>query len=61
MRVVLQRSKNASVTVDDQITGAIDKGYVLLVGITHSDTIEDIQYVAKKLPIYVFGKTKKVR
>ena len=49
MRVVLQRSKNASVTVDDQITGAIDKGYVLLVGITHSDTIEDIQYVAKKI------------
>lgn len=49
MRVVLQRSKNASVTVDGQITGAIDKGYVLLVGITHSDTIEDIQYVAKKI------------
>lgn len=49
MRVVLQRSKNASVTVDDRITGAIDKGYVLLVGITHSDTIEDIQYVAKKI------------
>ena len=48
MRVVLQRAKQASVTVDGQITGAIDKGYVLLVGITHSDTIEDIQYVAKK-------------
>lgn len=49
MRVVLQRSKKASVTVDGQVTGAIDKGYVLLVGITHSDTIEDIQYVAKKI------------
>ncbi|MCH7322208.1 D-aminoacyl-tRNA deacylase [Solibacillus sp. MA9] len=49
MRVVLQRSKQASVTVDGQITGAIDKGYVLLVGITHSDTLEDIQYVAKKI------------
>ncbi|WP_274307555.1 D-aminoacyl-tRNA deacylase [Solibacillus daqui] len=49
MRVVLQRSKLASVTVDGQITGAIDKGYVLLVGITHTDTLEDIQYVAKKI------------
>lgn len=49
MRVVLQRSKQASVTVDGQVTGAIDKGYMLLVGITHSDTMEDIQYVAKKI------------
>ena len=49
MRVVLQRSKNASVTVNGTVTGAIDKGYVLLVGITHSDTEEDIAYVAKKI------------
>ena len=49
MKVVIQRSKQASVTVDGNITGAIDQGYVLLVGITHTDTIEDIQYVAKKV------------
>lgn len=49
MRVVLQRSRNASVTVDGKVTGAIDKGYVLLVGITHADTEEDIAYVAKKI------------
>ncbi|MEK5185713.1 D-aminoacyl-tRNA deacylase [Solibacillus sp. FSL W7-1324] len=49
MRVILQRSKQASVTVDGQVTGAIQKGYVLLVGITHSDTEEDIKYVAKKI------------
>lgn len=49
MRVVLQRSKAASVTVDGQITGAIDGGYVLLVGITHTDTEEDVAYVAKKI------------
>ncbi|OBW59901.1 D-tyrosyl-tRNA(Tyr) deacylase [Solibacillus silvestris] len=49
MRVILQRSKRASVTVDGQVTGAIQKGYVLLVGITHSDTEEDIAYVAKKI------------
>lgn len=49
MRVILQRSKQASVTVDGHVTGAIQKGYVLLVGITHSDTEEDIKYVAKKI------------
>lgn len=59
MRVVLQRAKNASVTVDGTVTGAIQKGYVLLVGITHTDTEEDIAYVAKKLWIYEFGKMKK--
>ncbi len=49
MKVVLQRSKQASVTVDGQITGAIDSGYVLLVGITHSDTEADAVYAAKKI------------
>lgn len=61
MRVILQRSKQASVTVDGQVTGAIQKGYVLLVGITHSDTEEDIAYVAKKLPTCVFGKMRTAR
>lgn len=49
MKVVIQRAKQASVTVDGTVTGAIEKGYVLLVGITHTDTLEDIQYVAKKI------------
>ncbi|WP_420797892.1 D-aminoacyl-tRNA deacylase [Lysinibacillus boronitolerans] len=48
MKVVLQRSKAASVTVDGTVTGAIDHGYVLLVGITHEDTQEDVAYLAKK-------------
>lgn len=49
MRVVLQRSRAASVTVDGEITGSIDRGYVLLVGITHTDTEDDVEYVAKKI------------
>lgn len=49
MKVVLQRSKTASVTVDGTVTGAIDSGYVLLVGITHEDTQEDVEYLAKKV------------
>ncbi|QGG52500.1 D-aminoacyl-tRNA deacylase [Lysinibacillus pakistanensis] len=49
MKVVLQRSKAATVTVDGKVTGAIDNGYVLLVGITHEDTQEDVDYLAKKI------------
>lgn len=49
MKVVLQRSKKASVSVDGEIKGAIDSGYVLLVGITHDDTEVDAVYAAKKI------------
>ena len=49
MKVVIQRSGEASVTVGGKVTGAIDSGYVLLVGITHSDTEEDVRYVANKV------------
>ena len=41
MRVVLQRSKEASVTVDGEIVGQIPFGLTLLVGITHEDTEKD--------------------
>lgn len=49
MRVILQRSGNASVKVDGETTGSIDKGYVLLVGVTHEDTEKDADYIAKKV------------
>lgn len=49
MRVVLQRSGPAAVRVNGEVTGQIDKGYVLLVGITHTDTEQDVEYVAKKV------------
>lgn len=49
MKVVLQRSKAASVTVNGEVTGEIDKGYVLLVGLTHSDDEKDVEYVANKV------------
>jgi D-tyrosyl-tRNA(Tyr) deacylase len=47
--VVLQRSLSANVKVDGKVTGQIDKGYVLLVGLTHEDTKEDVRYVAEKV------------
>lgn len=49
MRVILQRSKKASVSVAGSVTGAIDLGYVLLVGITHEDTEKDADYCARKI------------
>ncbi|EUJ17616.1 D-tyrosyl-tRNA(Tyr) deacylase [Listeria aquatica FSL S10-1188] len=38
MRVLLQRTKSASVTIDGEITGEIPFGLCLLVGFTHTDT-----------------------
>lgn len=49
MRIVVQRSKKASVTVDGEITGQISSGLVLLVGVTHQDTVEDASYLADKI------------
>ena len=48
MRVILQRVTQGSVTVEGQITGAIEKGFVALVGITHSDTQSEADLLAKK-------------
>lgn len=49
MRVVVQKSLNSSVTIDQEVTGQIDKGFVLLVGVTHEDTQEDADYCARKI------------
>lgn len=49
MRVVLQRVSEANVVVDNQCVGSIKKGLLLLVGVTHEDTQEDIDYLARKI------------
>ena len=49
MRVVIQRSKDSKVLVDNKLVGSIDKGIVLLVGFTNDDTKEDIDYIVKKV------------
>lgn len=49
MRVVLQRVKEASVTVEGTITGQIDQGFLLLVGVTHDDTLEQVNWLADKI------------
>ncbi|GEM49882.1 D-aminoacyl-tRNA deacylase [Deinococcus cellulosilyticus] len=49
MRIVLQRVKHASVTVEGQITGAIQQGFLLLVGVSHEDTLQDAELLASKI------------
>ncbi|MFD3449365.1 D-aminoacyl-tRNA deacylase [Microbacteriaceae bacterium 4G12] len=49
MRVVVQRTREASVTVNDEVIGQIPFGLTLLVGITHDDTQADAAYVAEKI------------
>ena len=49
MRVLVQRSNNASVVIDNKIYNKIDNGLVLLVGFTEGDDIEKIKYLARKI------------
>ena len=49
MKVVVQRSKEASVAVNNELINKIDSGLVLLVGFTHNDTEKDIDYMVKKI------------
>ena len=49
MRLLVQRSLNSSVTVDNKVVGSIDKGLVVLVGFKKDDTEKDIDYLVKKL------------
>jgi D-tyrosyl-tRNA(Tyr) deacylase len=49
MRIVLQRVSQASVTIGGRVAGAVGRGYCLLVGFTHSDTIEPVRWMADKV------------
>ena len=49
MKVLVQRSLESSVSVNNKVVGSIDKGLVLLVGFTHTDTSYDIDYLVKKV------------
>lgn len=49
MRVLVQRSGKSFVSIHDQVVGKIEQGLVVLVGFTDGDTVEKIQYLAKKI------------
>ncbi|MBE6024993.1 MAG: D-tyrosyl-tRNA(Tyr) deacylase [Cellulosilyticum sp.] len=49
MRAVVQRVTEASVTVEGQVVGAIKEGLMVLVAVRGEDTIQDMDYMAKKI------------
>jgi D-tyrosyl-tRNA(Tyr) deacylase len=49
MRAVIQRVTCAKVKIEEQIVGEIEKGLVVLLGVTHDDTTNDAQYLAEKI------------
>ena len=49
MRVLIQRVRQASVKVDEKITGEIKQGFLLLVGFENADTDEDLTWTANKI------------
>ena len=49
MRVVVQRVKKASVTVEGKIISEINNGFLILLGIETEDSAEDIQWLSKKI------------
>lgn len=56
MRAVIQRVTQASCTVDGKITGEIDNGFLVLLGIEEADTTDDLQWLAQKIVnLRVFG------
>jgi D-tyrosyl-tRNA(Tyr) deacylase len=56
MRAVLQRVTSASCTVNSQLTGQINTGFLILLGIEDADTLEDVQWLAQKITgMRVFG------
>lgn len=62
MKFVIQRVSNASVSVDNKVIGAIDKGYMVLIGIGKDDTTKEAdRLVDKMLKLRIFddadGKT----
>ena len=49
MKLVIQRVRNAKVDVDGKTVGSIEKGFLVLLGVTHTDTKETADYLVKKL------------
>ena len=56
MRVVVQRVSRASVTIAGLVAGAIERGLCLLVGFTHADTVEQVDWMVEKVSgLRIFG------
>lgn len=49
MRVIIQRITSASVSIDGEVVGKINSGFLLLVGVTHTDSEQDVKLMARKV------------
>lgn len=49
MKIVVQRVSKAQVEVEGKIVGKIEKGFLVLLGVTHGDTKEQADYIVKKI------------
>lgn len=49
MRIVIQRVNHASVSVAQEVIGSIDQGLLVLLGVTHEDTEEDVEWLCNKV------------
>ncbi len=49
MIAVIQRVSRASVTIDTQVKGQIGTGFLVLLGVTHTDTQEDVEWLSRKI------------
>ena len=50
MKFVVQRVKNAQVDIEGKTVGKIEQGYMVLIGITHTDTKEVADYFKEQIP-----------
>ena len=49
MRVVVQRVKHASVTINGTVNGKINNGFLVLLGVQSTDSEQDVDYLVKKV------------
>ena len=56
MRAVIQRVSHASVTIEGKVKSSIQQGFLILLGICEEDTIEDVDWLVKKIAnLRIFG------
>jgi D-tyrosyl-tRNA(Tyr) deacylase len=56
MRAVIQRVSHASVTIEGKVKASIQQGFLILLGVCNEDTMEDVEWLVKKIAnLRVFG------